>query len=94
MISPCDNNLSTKFNERKLFQEMKTVKAFEFKNIHEATSKNVAITEKKDKQYARQINVNLGHLPTKVTPGIVFVDEPFVQYNVPIVKNTFATDCK
>ena len=39
-------------------------------------NKSVAITEKKVKQYIRQIKyTNQGHLPTKVTPDIDFTDE-------------------
>ena len=38
--------------------------------------KSVVISEKKVKQYIRQIKyTNQGHLPTKVTPDIDFTDE-------------------
>ena len=58
--------------------------------IEEAISKSVAITEEKGKQYVRQIiYINQGHLPAKVTPAIDFTDEPIIQYEVPVVENTF-----
>ena len=58
-------------------------------------SKNVKITEKKEKQYVRRINhTNQGHLPTKVTPNIDFIDEIVVQYKVLVVENAFVDDCK
>ena len=52
-------------------------------------SKNVAITEKKGKQYVRQIiYINQGHFSTKFTPVIYFTDEPIIQCGVPVVDNT------
>ena len=58
--------------------------------IEEAPSKSVAITEEKGKQYVRQIiYINQGHLPSEVTPAIDFTDEPIIQYEVPVVENTF-----
>ena len=45
--------------------------------MQEATSKNVAFTEKKGKQYVRQIMyTNQGHLSIKVTSVIDYIDEP------------------
>ena len=47
------------------------------------------------KQYARQIiYINWGHLSVKFTLDIDLTDKLVVQYDVPIVKNTFADDCK
>ena len=34
-----------------------------------------------------------GLLSTKFTPDIDFTDEPVVQCDVPIIKNTFVDDC-
>ena len=63
--------------------------------IQEATLKDVAISERKEKQYIRQIMyTNQEHLPTKVTPDLDFSDEPIVQYDVPVIENTFADDWK
>ena len=48
--------------------------------IQETTSKKVAITEKKGKQYVRQfIYTSIGHLPTNVLPVIDFTDETVIQ---------------
>ena len=48
--------------------------------IQEATSKKVAITEKKGTQYVRQIiYTSIGHLPTNVLPVIDFTDETVIQ---------------
>ena len=64
--------------------------------IQEATSKrSVAITEKKAKQYMRQITyTNQGHLSPKITTIIHFTDELVTQYDVPDLENTFVDDCK
>ena len=72
-------------------KELEQLKSFSLSlKIQEATSKSVAITEKKGKQYVRQISyINHGHLFTKVTPVIDFTDEPVIQCDVPIVENTF-----
>ena len=37
---------------------------------------------------------NQRHLRTKVTPDTDFTDEPVVQYDIPVVGNTFVGDCK
>ena len=37
---------------------------------------------------------NQEHLLTKVTPDLDFSDEPIVQYDVPVIENTFADDWK
>ena len=56
---------------------------------------NLVITEKKEKQYVRQIiYINQLHLPTKFTPDIDFIEEPVVQRAVPVLKNTFVDDLK
>ena len=48
--------------------------------ILEATSKNVAITNKKGKQYIRQIiYTNQMYFPTKISPIIYFTDKPLIQ---------------
>ena len=71
-------------------KELEELKSLSLK-IQKTMSKNVAITEKKGKQYVKQIiYTNQGHLPTKVTPLIEFKDESVIQCNVPIVENTFA----
>ena len=63
--------------------------------IHEALSKNVAITENKEKQYVRQvIYKNQVHLPTKFTLIINFAYEPVTQCDFPVVENTLLGDCK
>ena len=68
---------------------LKQLKSLSLK-IGEATSKSVVITEKKGKQYVRQIiYINQGYLPTKVTPVIDFTDEPIIQCEVTVVENTF-----
>ena len=60
-----------------------------------ATSKNVAITDRKEKQYVRQIKyTNQRHLAKSVTPDIGFTNKPVVQCDVPVVKNSFVDDCK
>lgn len=52
-----------------------------------ATSKNVAITEKKSRTICRQMKyTNQGPLPTEITPDIDFPDEPVVPYDVPIAE--------
>ena len=45
----------------------------------------------KGKQYARQIT-NREHLPTKATCVIDFTDEPVIQCDVLVVKDTY--NCK
>ena len=66
--------------------------------IQEVT-KNVAITEKNEKQYVRLqliIPRTLGEFLNKVTPDIDgFTDEPVVhQCDVQVVENTFVDDSK
>ena len=64
-LSQFNDNLRTQFNEGKGYQGIRTFKTFEFKNI-QVMPKNVELTEKKEKQYARRIIYsNQGHLPTK-----------------------------
>ena len=63
--------------------------------MQEVTWNDAAITEKKEKQYLRQIiYTNKGHLSTQFTPDINFNDEPVVQYDIPVVENTFIDDWK
>ena len=60
--------------------------------IKKATSKGVAITEMKEKQYVKQIiYVKQGHLSAKV---IDLTDEPVIQCDVPGIENTFLYRCK
>ena len=60
--------------------------------IQEATSKSVAINEKKRKHYVTQIiYTNQGYLLTK---GVPVIDEPITQCDSLVVENTFAGDCK
>ena len=77
----------TQFNERKGYKEVRTIKIVEFEQ--EATSKSVAVTEKKGKHYARHIIYTYQHLPI-----INFKDEPVIRCDVPVVENTFVDDCK
>ena len=50
---------------------------------------NVVITEKNEKQYVRQIPGTQGAFSDKITPDIEsFTDEPVVQCDVRVVKNT------
>ena len=87
-----NDNLMTQFNGTPT-KESEQLKLLSWK-IQEATS-NVAITETKEKQYTRQIiYTNQGHSPTKVTPDIDFTDKSLVQFDVPVMKNTFVDDCK
>ena len=76
-------------------KELEQVKHLDLK-IQKVMSKNVGITsEKKGKQYVRQIIYNnQRHLPTKVTLSIEFTDEPAVQYGVPVMENTLFDNCK
>ena len=61
---------------------------------------NVVITEKNEKQYVRQITQlgipgTQGAFSDKITPDIEsFTDEPVVQCDVRVVKNTFVDDSK
>ena len=61
---------------------------------------NVVITEKNEKQYVRQITQlgipgTQGTFSDKITPDIEsFTDEPVVQCDVQVVKNTFVDDSK
>ena len=67
--------------------------------IQEVTS-NVAIIEKNEKQYVRQIlkrgiRGTSGTCSDEVTPDIDgFIDEPVIQCVVQVVKNTFVDDSK
>ena len=55
--------------------------------IQETTSKSVVISEKKGKQFVRQIiYINQRHLSTKVIPLIDFADKPVIQCDVPLVE--------
>ena len=84
----------TQFNEGKGCKGITIIKNLSLK-IQEATSKSVAVTEKKGKQYVGHIvHTNQGHLPTKVTPDIDFTDKPVIRCDVPVVENTFVNDCK
>ena len=68
-------------------KELEQLKSLRIK-IQEATSKNVAITKKKGKHYARQIiYINQGHLPTKVTPVVDFADKSIIPCE--IIANKF-----
>ena len=86
-------NLMTQLNlmKGKVTKELEQLKSLSLK-IQEATSKNVAVTEKNGRQYVR--HTNQGHLPTKVTPVIDLTDEPVIQCDVPVIKNNFVDDCK
>lgn len=60
--------------------------------MQEATSKGIAVTEKRVKQYVRQANQR--YLPTKVNPVIDYTDEPVIWCDIPVVDNTFPDGCK
>ena len=78
--------------KRRVTKELEQLKPLSLK-IQEATSKSVAVTEKKEKRYARHIiYTNQGHLQIKFTPVIDFTNEPVIQFDVPVVENTFVDD--
>ena len=79
----------TQFNKRKGYEELlEQLKSLSLK-IQEATSKSVAVTEKKVKRFVRHIN-QPGAFTYKSYP-----DEPVViRCDVPVVENTFVDDCK
>ena len=80
--------------KKRITKELDHLKHLSLK-IQEVTSKNVAITAKKVEQCVRHIKcTNQGHLSTNNTPDIDFTDEPVVQYDASVVKNTFFDDCK
>ena len=86
-------NLMTQFNEGKGNKESEQLKSLSFK-IQEATSKNVPMTEKKGKQYARKIiYTNQENLAIKLIPVINVTDKPVILCDVPVVEN-FVLDCK
>ena len=65
--------------------------------IQKVTSKNISITKKKEKRKSNKsymVCTNKEHLHTKFTTDIDFTDEPVVQYNLPVVGDTFVDDCK
>ena len=65
------------------------------RKIQQAVS-NIAITQKKGKEYVRQIiyTVSVPRVfSDKVTTDNDFTDEAVLQSNLPAVKNTFANDC-
>ena len=77
--------------KRKGAKGLKQVKHFCLK-ISEATSKK-SITERKEKQYFRQIiYTNQGHSPTNFTPDIDFTEGIVVHCDIPVLKNYFIGD--
>ena len=67
-----NDNLMTQFNEGKGYERIRTIKISKFENA----KNEVLITEKKGKQYVRQIiYTNQEYLPTKVDHVINFTDE-------------------
>ena len=71
-------------------KELEQLKHLNLK-IWEAATKNVAITEKK-KTVCQRNHIYQPGASTKVTLDIDFTDEPVVQYDVPVVENTFVDD--
>ena len=74
-------------------KELEQLKSLSLK-IQEATSKSFAITDTKGKKYftVRQIiYIDQGHLSRKVTPVIDFKDEAIIQWEVPVIENTFVS---
>ena len=70
-------------------KQLEQLKSLSLK-IQQTTSKSVAITKKKGKQYVTQIiYINQGGLPTKVTLVIDFTNETIIQCEVPVVENNF-----
>ena len=70
-------------------KQLEQLKSLSLK-IQQTTSKSVAITKKKGKQYVTQIiYINQGGLPTKVTLFIDFTNETIIQCEVPVVENNF-----
>ena len=60
--SQFNDNLMIQFNEGKGYERIRTIKIFFSLKIQEATSKSVAVTEKKRKQYVKHIIcTNQGH---------------------------------
>ena len=56
---------------------------------------NVPITEKKEKNMSDNLYTNIPQaFSEKVSPDIDFTDEPVVECDVAIVKNTFVDDSK
>ena len=64
--------------------------------IQERTSKILQSLRQKRKQYVRQIiyTTKSIYLRKKVIPVIGYTDEPTIQWEVPVIENTFADDCK
>ena len=86
------DSLMTQFNKGKGWEQIRKKVGFLSLKIQEATSKSVAITEKKGKHYVtRIIYTKRGHLLTK---GLPVIDEPITQCDSLVVENTFVGDCK
>ena len=86
-----NDNLMTQFNEGKGYEGIRTIKISKFENA----KNEVLITEKKGKQYVRQIiYTNQEYLPTKVDPVINYTDELVIEWDVLVVESTFVDDCK
>ena len=62
----------------------------------ERTSKILQSLRKKRKQYVRQIiyTTRSIYLQKKFIPVIGYTDEPAIQWDVPVVENTFVDDYK
>lgn len=70
-------------------------KTFEFENARIVIQENLATTEKKIKQYIRQIKYsNDGHLPANFTSSIDIRGEPVVPHDVPLAENILTCGCK
>ena len=77
--------------KRRGTKEWEQLKSLSLK-IQETTSKSVAITEKKIKQYGW--HTKQGHLPRKVTAVTDVTDEPVIWCDVSVLENTFLDDDK
>ena len=77
------------------WQGIRTVTKHLSLKIRKATSKNVVINEKKEKQcQTKIIYTNQGHLPTTDTSNDDFIDKLVFQYDVTILGNTFVDNRK
>ena len=72
-----------------VYQEIKTVKTFEFENTRSNVKKMLRLLKKMKIKFTNQ-----GHLSTNVTPDIGLKDEPILKYDVLVVANTFVDNCK
>ena len=91
-ISACETVLQC--NARNGTKEIDQLKHLSLK-IQEETTKNVAITEKREKNMLdKSYTPTRGIYLLKLLLDIDFTDKLGVQYDLPVVENNFADDCK